>query len=31
VKGASGLAVQNMNLLFGLDETAGLSQLPLFP
>jgi N-acetyl-gamma-glutamyl-phosphate reductase len=31
VKGASGLAVQNMNLLFGLDETTGLSQLPLFP
>ncbi|HLW50044.1 MAG TPA: hypothetical protein VKZ78_03665, partial [Sphingobacteriaceae bacterium] len=24
VKGASGQAVQNMNLLFGLDETAGL-------
>ena len=23
-KGASGQAVQNMNLLFGLDETAGL-------
>jgi N-acetyl-gamma-glutamyl-phosphate reductase len=24
VKGASGQAVQNMNLLFGLDETTGL-------
>ena len=25
IKGASGQAVQNMNLMFGLDETAGLS------
>ena len=25
LKGASGLAVQNMNLLFGLDETSGLN------
>jgi len=24
LKGASGQAVQNMNLLFGLEETAGL-------
>jgi N-acetyl-gamma-glutamyl-phosphate reductase len=24
IKGASGQAVQNMNLLFGLDETTGL-------
>jgi N-acetyl-gamma-glutamyl-phosphate reductase len=24
LKGAAGQAVQNMNLLFGLDETAGL-------
>jgi N-acetyl-gamma-glutamyl-phosphate reductase len=24
VKGASGQAVQNMNLMFGLEETAGL-------
>jgi N-acetyl-gamma-glutamyl-phosphate reductase len=24
VKGASGQAVQNMNLMFGLDETSGL-------
>jgi N-acetyl-gamma-glutamyl-phosphate reductase len=25
LKGASGQAVQNMNLLFGLDETSGLN------
>ncbi len=31
VKGASGQAVQNMNLMFGLDETMGLEQEPLFP
>jgi N-acetyl-gamma-glutamyl-phosphate reductase len=31
VKGASGVAVQNMNLMTGIDETAGLMQLPLFP
>lgn len=31
VKGAAGQAVQNMNLMFGLDETAGLCQLPLMP
>ncbi|MBF0401895.1 MAG: N-acetyl-gamma-glutamyl-phosphate reductase [Magnetococcales bacterium] len=31
VKGAAGQAVQNMNLLFGLAETSGLEQLPLFP
>jgi len=31
VKGAAGQAVQNMNLMFGLDETAGLMQLPMFP
>ncbi|WP_430614735.1 N-acetyl-gamma-glutamyl-phosphate reductase [Flavobacterium sp. JP2137] len=29
LKGASGQAVQNMNLLFGLDETAGLRLKPL--
>ncbi len=29
VKGASGQAVQNMNLVFGLDETAGLASPPL--
>ena len=31
VKGAAGQAVQNMNLLFGLPETAGLEAVPLFP
>jgi N-acetyl-gamma-glutamyl-phosphate reductase len=31
VKGASGQAVQNMNLQFGLEETTGLGQEPLFP
>jgi len=31
VKGAAGQAVQNMNLMFGLPETAGLEQAPLFP
>ncbi|MCW5699818.1 MAG: N-acetyl-gamma-glutamyl-phosphate reductase [Rhodospirillales bacterium] len=31
VKGASGQAVQNMNLLCGLPETTGLQQQPLFP
>ena len=31
VKGASGQAVQNMNLLFGLDETTGLTQVPVSP
>ena len=31
VKGASGQAIQNMNLICGLDETAGLTQQPLFP
>jgi len=32
VKGAAGCAVQNMNLMFGLDETAGLSNLsPVYP
>lgn len=30
-KGASGQAVQNMNIMFGLDETTGLKDLPLFP
>lgn len=28
VKGASGQAVQNLNLMFGLDETAGLDGIP---
>ncbi len=31
VKGAAGQAVQNMNLMFGLEETAGLDQLPVSP
>ena len=31
VKGAAGQAVQNMNLMFGLDETAGLEQVALVP
>ncbi len=31
VKGASGQAVQNMNLMCGIPETAGLDQAPLFP
>jgi len=31
VKGASGEAVQNMNLMMGLSETVGLEGLPLFP
>ena len=31
VKGASGQAVQNMNILFGLDEKTGLAGAPVFP
>lgn len=31
VKGAAGQAVQNMNLMFGLEETEGLRMPPLFP
>ena len=31
VKGASGQAVQNMNVMAGLPETHGLTQEPLFP
>jgi len=31
VKGAAGQAVQNMNLMFGIDETTGLSSLGLAP
>jgi N-acetyl-gamma-glutamyl-phosphate reductase len=30
-KGASGQAVQNMNLMFGLPETSGLEQVPVVP
>jgi N-acetyl-gamma-glutamyl-phosphate reductase len=31
VKGAAGQAVQNMNLMCGLPETAGLTQIALLP
>jgi N-acetyl-gamma-glutamyl-phosphate reductase len=31
VKGSSGQAIQNMNLMFGFDEAAGLQQQPLYP
>ncbi|MGB8453316.1 MAG: N-acetyl-gamma-glutamyl-phosphate reductase [Anaerocolumna sp.] len=31
VKGAAGQAVQNMNLMFGLEETSGLQLVPMFP
>lgn len=31
VKGAAGQAVQNMNLLFGLEESMGLNLVPMFP
>lgn len=31
VKGAAGQAVQNMNIMFGLDEKCGLNFAPLFP
>jgi N-acetyl-gamma-glutamyl-phosphate reductase len=31
VKGASGQAVQNMNIMFGLPETSGLGQIPVVP
>ena len=31
VKGAAGQAVQNMNIMFGLPETLGLTQLPAVP
>lgn len=31
VKGAAGQAIHNMNLMFGLDECAGLSQIPVLP
>ncbi|MEA4884582.1 MAG: N-acetyl-gamma-glutamyl-phosphate reductase [Clostridia bacterium] len=31
VKGASGQAVQNMNLMFGLDEKTGLDMMPVYP
>lgn len=31
VKGAAGQAIQNMNIMFGLEETTGLCPLPLLP
>ncbi len=31
VKGAAGQAVQNMNILFGLDEKTGINLAPMFP
>ena len=31
VKGASGQAVQNMNIMFGLDENSGLASAALIP
>ncbi len=31
VKGAAGQAVHNMNLMFGLPETTGLTQVPVLP
>jgi N-acetyl-gamma-glutamyl-phosphate reductase len=31
VKGAAGQAVQNMNLMFGRSETAGLTHVPVVP
>jgi N-acetyl-gamma-glutamyl-phosphate reductase len=31
VKGAAGAGVQNMNVMFGLEETAGLELVPVYP
>jgi Acetylglutamate semialdehyde dehydrogenase len=31
VKGAAGQAIQNMNLMFGLEEQEGLTQIGLLP
>jgi len=31
MKGASGQAVQSMNIIFGIDETAGLDIVPIYP
>ena len=31
VKGSSGQAIQNMNVMFGFEETSGLQQAPMFP
>ncbi len=31
VKGSAGQAIQNFNLMYGIEETTGLTQQPLFP
>jgi N-acetyl-gamma-glutamyl-phosphate reductase len=31
VKGAAGQGVQCMNIMFGIDETTGLTQVPVLP
>jgi len=31
VKGAAGQAVQNLNIMFGFDETTGLDVVPVSP
>jgi N-acetyl-gamma-glutamyl-phosphate reductase len=31
VKGSAGQAIHNFNLMFGLPETMGLEQAPMFP
>ena len=31
IKGAAGQAVQNMNLMFNLEENIGLKSIPMFP
>jgi N-acetyl-gamma-glutamyl-phosphate reductase len=31
VKGAAGQAVQNMNIMFGIEETTGINQIPVMP
>ena len=31
IKGAAGQAIQNMNLMFGIEETTSLIQVPMFP
>lgn len=31
VKGAAGQAVQNMNVMFGIDESTGLRHMPIYP
>ena len=31
VKGAAGQAIQNMNIMFGIEETMGLDMVPIYP